>query len=221
MENQGNKVEDELTSTQINTILIDEYKLLWTYYIKLLDEKHKTIDYFFKTTALPAGAITAAAGYLSLENASNASEKIAAALIALAVVGIIGLISLIVYAKECANGHIYMESIKSIREGLTKQNKYLEKYVIFNKFEPKEYDTKSFIFGTIRDWRGRFISAVNSAVFSVIIYILLRYYGVKFYNEMLLPIYLTIAYGHKILYDKTYFDYEKIIKAKTLNSEPE
>jgi hypothetical protein len=39
--------------------MIDEYKALWDYYKRTLDERHSMVAYYFKLVAAPAGIISA------------------------------------------------------------------------------------------------------------------------------------------------------------------
>jgi|GEM_PF-6480384 len=38
-------------------IMMEEYKLLWTYYITTLNERKNLFDYYFKAVTIPAGVI--------------------------------------------------------------------------------------------------------------------------------------------------------------------
>jgi hypothetical protein len=210
--------DNNLSHSQIHTLLVEEYKLLWSYYIKLLDEKHKTIDYFFKTTAIPAGLITFGAGYFGASG-SNPQANAALAIMALLIVGIIGFVSLTVYAKEDANSKIYLDSINAIRTEFTTYDERINRSVIRNKFRSKKCSWHHIAFGSVGMWRGRFISAINSAVFPVSLYLYNIHWKIHdFTIRHYIAVYILSIFLHILWCHHTYLTYIKIYKYSSIKA---
>lgn len=156
----------------INEITIEEYKALWTYYIKTLDERGRIFDIYFKFVTIPA----AVAGFIvyfsrsladGIAHNQNLNELIfilnAAYLASSAfflLSSISGLFCYIYYQMESANAKNYILASNAIRSFWRKKFD-LDDILIIDKLRPSDGHS---IF-SIPNVRGFVFVIFNSSMF--------------------------------------------------------
>lgn len=118
--NESNEIMNEkLGSTASLQIEIEEYRSLWTYYIRTLDERHKVIEYYFRTVTIPASFFGLlpffASGLLDKFNEISrfsATKSLSAVSLLILLVGV----SLFLYyTAETCNSKRYISAMRHMR----------------------------------------------------------------------------------------------------------
>jgi len=148
-----------LTFTE--NFILEEYKALWDYYKKTLDERKKLFDWFLLIITLPSSAI----GYLIFNQDQNISIPNIVSALLLMLIYLIGLSLFITYTYESRNADNYLKAIRRIRNHFRKSDKKFRDLLIIDKSRQKN----SHIFGKfdiIKLSRSFVFILINSATFS-------------------------------------------------------
>jgi hypothetical protein len=142
--------------------LIEEYKALWDYYKRTVDERHKLLDYYYKIVPIPAALIGTLAT-LDLSKISSVAitpeRALQVAGAGLAVVFMVGVVAYTTYAKETANSFRYIVAINKIREKFRDHYPSLKDHLIIHIIK-----TPMDRWGSIPFWRGLILVVLNSAI---------------------------------------------------------
>ena len=178
---------------------IDEYKLLWSYYQKILDERKNLFDWYFKVVTLPATVV----GYIA--SGAPGSPDIPVQVIAslLFIIFLVGLTLYITYAKESSNAGKYECAMKSLRSFFRKKMPTLDEVIVIDDLRAKKSTLKGF--GSIKAWRGASIGIINSAIGVISISLLCTKFSLRFWAIS----YLVLLLSHVILYSVMFSIYEK------------
>jgi hypothetical protein len=151
-------------------IAIEEYKAIWSYYQKSIDERFNLFSWYFKVVTLPAAVL----GFITIIKPEINSEVIDYAVFGiLTVIFLTGISLHITYAKQCRNASKLESSLRQLRAFFRTTEPTLESVLIFDKLRQGEGFN---IFKSVKFWRGMVFSIINSAVFSGAIAILLYPY---------------------------------------------
>jgi hypothetical protein len=151
---------------------IEEYKALWDYLRKTLEEREITLNYYFRTVTIPSAAL--AAFTLLKVRQQNGTENlifnvnpptIAAALFVIALVGIACLLK---YHLEAVNARVYLLAINEVRKFFRIEYPDLSSYLIIDKTLPG----KRPFFLRIPFYGSAIIAIINSAILSAAIQLL-------------------------------------------------
>jgi len=142
--------------------LIEEYKALWDYYKRTLDERHKLLDYYYKTVPIPAALVAILATsridtLIKLNAGEGVLQQIASA--AFAVIFLVGIVTYTTYVKESANAIRYETALNKIRERF--RNKYSS---IKDDLIIGDLRSVPIRLGRTPTWRGLILVVLNSAV---------------------------------------------------------
>jgi len=179
-------------------VVLEEYRQMWSYYHRTLDERKNLLDWYFKTVELPAVAVGFSVakdtGALALPN--NVGGTI------LSVVFLIGVTIHGTYAKESANAAKYQTSMKAIRAFV--KLKYPELCTAIVIDEQRETKSGGHRLGSIRAWRGFMIGFANAAIGTASLVLLFGW------DSWCLQAvwFVLLAAAHLALYNNLYKSYE-------------
>ncbi|MGB3456153.1 MAG: hypothetical protein WBA35_07315 [Litorimonas sp.] len=117
--------------------VLAEYDALWRYYIRTLDERHKVIEYYFRSVTIPASLI----GVLTLffENEvplSLGGEEISLSRSMAAMFGVIFLVGVslyIYYVRETSNSKRYSAALSDIRDVMAEESDFMRRALTLNQ----------------------------------------------------------------------------------------
>jgi hypothetical protein len=142
----------------------EEYKVLWDYVKRTLEEREITLNYYFRTVTIPSAAL-AAFTFLKVRQQSgtetlifNVNPPTVAA--ALLVISLVGIACLLKYHLEAVNARAYFLAINEIRKFFRKEYPQIDGYLIIDKVPPGK---RSF-FLRIPFYGSAIIVIINSAI---------------------------------------------------------
>lgn len=148
------------------SILELEYKHLWTYYIRTLDERARMFNLYFKVIGIPLVLNGAAVVIVrSIPDGSGTADDVFSAVIAIlglffSLSYVAGVAAFLYYGFESANSRLYLLSMQAIRNLWRKENRSLRKALIIDFIRP---EIKSL--GGLIVWsRGSVFVLLNTAV---------------------------------------------------------
>lgn len=173
------------------TFIIEEYKALWDYYKKTLDERKKLFDWYLLIITLPSSAIA----YLIFNQEKKIVVPDGVSAILLLLIYLIGLSLFITYTHESRNANHYLNAINKIRNHVRKHDKKTNGLLIIDLSRRKN----SHFFGLdiIKLSRSFVFILINSAAFSSSLMLL-----TKSKNFTLLIVYfISSSYIHLVLFN--------------------
>jgi len=144
-----------------NNFVIEEYKILWSYYHKLLDERKKLFDWFLLIMTIPSSAI----GFFVLNRDDNSDMPYSISSCVLFLIFLIGFALFLTYVKLSKNMDKYQSAKNVIRRSFndkneTKEIKFLEE--IKPRFpEPVRYLN---LLAGVKFYRSLVFVLINSGV---------------------------------------------------------
>lgn len=125
-------IERRATDPEVQ-VALEEYRAIWSYYQKTLDERGNLLNWHFKVTALPAAFL----GFLAALNERLDSPNLPPILgMALLTIFVTGFWLAWVHAKESANAGNYERALLWIRRFLCKQRPVLCSAVVMQWYRP-------------------------------------------------------------------------------------
>ena len=182
-------------------IVIEEYKVIWTYYQKSIDERSHLFQWYFRIVTFPA-ALIGVATILRTETGIEVSTYAISGL--LFVIYLAGITLHITYAMQSSNAKKMEIALIKLREYLRLKEPDLEDILIFDKLR-KDVKTPK-LFGTIKFWRGLIFSIINSAIISGGIGLLI---DVKYWYVIII-VYSCSLLLHNFLYSKMFSSYRYV-----------
>jgi len=146
--------------------LIEEFKALWDYYKRTQDERHKSLDYFFKAVALPAtlvGALTATKFDWSPILSAKAGHQAAAAV--LTVILLMGFSAFTAFVKEALNARSYEVALHAIRRHFEIRYGAISEAIVIHKLRSTRHSPG----GSISRWQGLIFIFPNAAIGTAIV----------------------------------------------------
>ena len=138
--------------------IIEEYKHLWSYYHKLLDERKNLLEWYFKVVTLPLGLI---GFFVSTKNDQiSLTPEIGASI--LAVIYFVGLSLFGAYSKESSNANKYHMAMVSLRNHINVKFPNMKGAIVID--ELRNVNGKPFNMGSTAFWRISPLTLINSAV---------------------------------------------------------
>jgi len=183
----------ELTFAE--NFILEEYKALWDYYKKTLDERKKLFDWFLLIITLPSSAI----GYLIFNQNQNISIPIIVSALLLMLIYLIGLSLFITYTHESRNADNYLKAIRRIRNHFRKSDKKFKDILIIDKSR-RENSHIFRKFDIIKLSRSFIFILINSATFSSSIILLTDLKSLI----LLIFCFLVSLTIHLIIFNKVY-----------------
>ena len=176
------------------TIALEEYKQLWRYYERTLDERHILFQYYLRIVALPGvllGGFTVLAGKGAVLGAHIAEFAPLILSVGLTVIALVGVSMFITYSLEARNARNYEEALDKIREYFRTEHLELKDTLILDDLRKKRPGQ----IGSIKTWRGSLIPFVNSGIIAIALII-----GVSINNSIdLLIFYILSIFSHFLL----------------------
>ncbi len=141
-----------------NSFIIEEYKHLWTYYLRLLDERNNLLNWYFKIVGLPLGLV----GYFLVQKNGQFTLPPEVGSIVLTIIFLVGLSLYGTYAKESSNASKYHKAMISIRKFVNENIDGIEGAVVID--ELKNVKEKSFQLGSTAFWRISPLILINTGI---------------------------------------------------------
>jgi len=153
-------------------VALEEYRSLWAYYQRTLDERATLFNYYFKVVTVPAGLALALTLRLTLKEggiqgiefatASGSNDLTDFVSNLLSVIFLIGLAAYTAYSKETANGRKYEQSLNVLRGYFGGRFASLSEVLVIGDLrKPKSLFGG---LGSIAFWRGMILVFMNSAI---------------------------------------------------------
>jgi hypothetical protein len=141
--------------------VIEEYKALWDYYKRTLDERHKLLDYYYKTVPIPAALIAIlTTSRIDTTNTFIAGDRVLQiASASFAVIFLVGIVTFTTYVKEGANARRYEAALNKIRERFRNKDSSIKNDLIIGDLRALPVRL-----GRIATWRGLIFVVLNSAI---------------------------------------------------------
>ena len=138
--------------------VLEEYKQLWSYYHKLLDERKNLLDWYFKVVTLPLGLV----GFFVSTKSEQISlpHEIGATILVL--IYFVGLALFGAYSKETSNAKKYHTAMVSLRNHINVKFPNLKGAIVID--ELRSVDSKILNLGSTAFWRISPLMLINSAV---------------------------------------------------------
>ena len=146
-----------MTENEILQVALEEYRSLWSYYHRLLEEWKNFIDWYFKVVTLPAGVL----GYLAINGPGSPDVPGGFLAAVLGVVALVGFSLYIGYSKEARNGFNYEVAMAAIRSFLSEREPILENVLRIDALRASSRPRRS---GSIKFWRGFSMAIINSGL---------------------------------------------------------
>lgn len=182
-------------------IVLEEYKTIWAYYQKSIDERSNLYSWYFKIVTFPAALIGVAAVLKTEIGIELTSITISGILL---IIYLTGLSLHITYAMQSSNAKKMELTLIELRSYLRKLEPELEDVLIFDKLR-KDVKSSSLL-GTIKFWRGLVFSIINSAIIAGAASVLIDFS----YWYAIILIYLLSFGLQNYLYSKMFSSYRKI-----------
>ncbi len=179
-------------------VAVEEYRHLWAYYHRTLDERKNLLDWYFKVVELPAAAI----GYLVANGNGSVSVDPQTGAGVLGVVGLIGIAIYGTYAKESANAGKYQASMARIREFFRRSNQELDLVLTIDR--ERAVNPNRSRLGSIRAWRGAMVALANSLVGTASLALALHWHTWCAWTLT----FVGFAAVHLVLYERLYERYQ-------------
>ncbi len=127
--------------------VMTEYRSLWTYYIRTLDERHKVIEYYFRSVTIPASLV----GLLALFADESASVMLKVESVSLPksiaaiflIIFLVGASLYIYYVRETSNSKRYSAALGDIRSAMRARSDLLNKALTLSDHEIRTETIKS------------------------------------------------------------------------------
>lgn len=141
-------------TTNESDIVLEEYRQLWAYYHRTLDERKNLFDWYFKIVGLPVAAIVlllrfGGEGIKVIEDVST---------YLLGVIGLTGVSLYATYACESANATRYEQALARIRSFWTSDAPELKRVIVIDELRSNGGSRVS-----IKALRGVSLAIINSA----------------------------------------------------------
>jgi hypothetical protein len=178
---------------------IEEYKALWDYYKRTLEEREITLNYYFRTVTIPSAAL-ATFTVLRVRQQSgteslifNISPSTIAAV--LLVITLVGIACLLKYHLEAVNARTYIRALNRVRAFFREKFPNLDGYLIIDRTLPG----KRPVFLRIPFYGSAIIALINSAILSatveLLITISLIYIAIFFASALVAQLLFAEAVG--------------------------
>lgn len=164
----SDSTEFRIADDKIVSVVLDEYKILWSYYQTIVKEWTSFIDAYLKVVTIPAGllAVLLTQGHEKLKVDAQVFRTCIAA--GLGMLSTIGFGIFIGYCKECENGNRYEAALAKIREWFRSKHVELHNVLIIDSLRL----SRTRIPGGIKFWRGLSMILLNSIIASIGIHVL-------------------------------------------------
>lgn len=138
-------------------IAIEEYKALWSYYHRTLDERRNLVEWYFKIAALPAAIVA----FVVIVGGEGSLGEIPHAIVAciLLVIFFVGLSLSVTHAKESGNAANYERAMNQLREFFRNHRPVLQRAMIIGELRSPGTHVTS-----IKALRGLTLAWVNAAI---------------------------------------------------------
>ena len=141
-----------------SNFIIEEYKHLWTYYHRLLDERNNLLNWYFKIVGLPVGLV----GYFLVQKNVQATLSPEMGSIILALIFLVGLALYGTYAKESSNADKYHKAMVSIRKFVNTNIEGIDGAVVIDQL--RNIKDKPLQLGSTAFWRIAPLVIINSGI---------------------------------------------------------
>lgn len=191
------------------SVAIEEYKALWTYYHRTLDERRNLVEWYFKIAALPAAIV--AFGVVAGRQTVLPPIPYPVVAAILLVIFLVGLSLSITHAKECGNAANYERAMNQLRKFFRNHRPILQRAIIIGELRSPGTHLTS-----IKALRGLTLAWVNAAIGTASLALfLLQHLGTSTcFVLWLVVVYFTLVALHFWIFQAILAGYKKSIDEK-------
>lgn len=182
-----------------SSIIIEEYKHLWSYYHRLLDERNNLLNWYFKIVGLPLGLV----GYFLVQKNGQVTLSPEIGSLILILIFFVGLSLFGTYAKESSNAEKYHKAMVSIRKYINMNIEDFDGVIVID--ELRNIKDKPLQLGSTAFWRIFPLVLINTGIAICA----LKLSGIIDYNLILLGTGIIVLAIHFILYKILYVTHQK------------
>lgn len=162
VDDMSSSIDIELHSTPSSlSVALEEYRLLWRYYIVTIENRKSFFEFYFKTIVAPS---------LIVGSAGLFEEKISGegytfyVFLALAVIFAVGLSTYIAYCRESLNAKRYEVALARIRRFFGSVHPNLAEYISIDSLRHAGKEPPLIDIGSITFWRGNILTIFNAGI---------------------------------------------------------